>query len=217
MLGNVVEPTKFKLENATNAQIYQAAKVEYGQTAGYHTCDLVYAGDLIANVGETVTSVFDKIKNMLGQFEYFYNLDKQEYIDSSATYRKKSTSKPHSSQAQTEQSVEMPHNTFSLTKQSVTSHTKPAIQPIFISDLQKYNVVVSSYNILANAQNECQTISDDGFFTNIYLDSSKIYRVLMYMGTNNENEAKAMRNKVRERFPAAWIMCVENDRTFRFE
>ena len=64
MIGNVVEPTKFRLE--TNGLIYQAAKVEYGQTAGYHTCDLVYAGDLIANVGETVTSVLDKIKNMLG-------------------------------------------------------------------------------------------------------------------------------------------------------
>jgi hypothetical protein len=36
---------------------------------------LTYAGDLIANIGETVTSVLDKIKNMLGEFEYFYDLD----------------------------------------------------------------------------------------------------------------------------------------------
>jgi hypothetical protein len=36
--------------------------------------DLVYAGDLISNIGETLTSVLDKIKNMLGNFEYFYDL-----------------------------------------------------------------------------------------------------------------------------------------------
>ena len=34
-------------------------KVEYGQTAGYRYTDLVYAGDLIANVGESVVSVLD--------------------------------------------------------------------------------------------------------------------------------------------------------------
>jgi hypothetical protein len=51
------------------------AKIEYGDTAGYRTTDLVYAGDLISNIGETITSVLDKIKNMLVEFEYFYNID----------------------------------------------------------------------------------------------------------------------------------------------
>jgi hypothetical protein len=37
--------------------------------------DLTYAGDLIANAGDSVTSILDKIKSMLGDFEYFYNLD----------------------------------------------------------------------------------------------------------------------------------------------
>lgn len=54
---------------------YIFAKVAYGQTAGYRTTELTYAGDLIANVGEAVTSVLDKIKNMLVEFEYFYDLD----------------------------------------------------------------------------------------------------------------------------------------------
>jgi hypothetical protein len=51
--------------------------VEYGQTAGYRFTDLIYAGDLIANIGESLTSVLDKIKNMLVEFEYFYNLEGQ--------------------------------------------------------------------------------------------------------------------------------------------
>jgi hypothetical protein len=54
---------------------YYFTKIEYGQTAGYRLTDLTFAGDLIANVGESLTSVLDKIKNMLVEFEYFYNLD----------------------------------------------------------------------------------------------------------------------------------------------
>lgn len=56
---------------------YYFAKIEYGQTAGYRKTDLTYAGDLIANVGETITSVLDKIKNMLVEFEYFYDINGQ--------------------------------------------------------------------------------------------------------------------------------------------
>lgn len=54
---------------------YSVAKIAYGNIAGYRLTELIYAGDLIANVGETITSVLDKIKNMLGDFEYFYDLD----------------------------------------------------------------------------------------------------------------------------------------------
>jgi hypothetical protein len=54
---------------------YYVAKVSYGQTAGYRTTELTYPGDLIGAVGEAITSILDKIKNMLGEFEYFYDLD----------------------------------------------------------------------------------------------------------------------------------------------
>ena len=56
---------------------FNMAKIKYGQTAGYRFTDLVYAGDLIANVGDSLTSVLDKIKTMLVEFEYFYNLEGQ--------------------------------------------------------------------------------------------------------------------------------------------
>lgn len=55
--------------------VYSVIKADYGATIGYRVTDLTYAGDLIANVGEAVTSVLDKIKNMLVEFEYFYDLD----------------------------------------------------------------------------------------------------------------------------------------------
>lgn len=80
------EPTQISL--SSGGKKYTIAKFEYGSIPGYRLTDLVYAGDLISNVGETLTSMLDKIVNMLGEFEYFYNLDgkfvfqkKQTYVD----------------------------------------------------------------------------------------------------------------------------------------
>ena len=79
------EPTVFYSDD----KAYCVAKIEYGDTAGYRATDLIYPDDLIGNVGESLTSVLDKIKNMLGEFEYFYDLEgrfifqkKRHYLDS---------------------------------------------------------------------------------------------------------------------------------------
>lgn len=69
------QPVYFKDGNTYSPYIF--AKIEYGQTAGYRISDLIYAGDLVANAGESITSVLDKIKNMLVEFEYFYNTEGQ--------------------------------------------------------------------------------------------------------------------------------------------
>ena len=71
-------PTQFTFEPDSDdysAERFCAAKITYGDAIGYRTCPLVYAGDLIAKAGDTVTSVLDKIVKMLGEFEYFYDLD----------------------------------------------------------------------------------------------------------------------------------------------
>lgn len=65
---------------------YYIAKIDYGETAGYREIDLVYPSDLIANSGETITSVLDKIKNMLGDYEYFYDLDGRFIFQKKKTY-----------------------------------------------------------------------------------------------------------------------------------
>jgi hypothetical protein len=53
---------------------------------------LTYAGDLICNEGEALTAMLDKIKTMLGEFEYFYNEEgkfvfqkKKNYLQTSWT------------------------------------------------------------------------------------------------------------------------------------
>ena len=67
-------------------KICYVAKVEYGETAGYHRIPLVYNTDLILNAGETVTSLLDKLKNMLGDFEYFYDLQGRFVFQKKNTY-----------------------------------------------------------------------------------------------------------------------------------
>lgn len=67
--------TQFYLTVGDNQKLYSITKIEYGQTAGYRITDLVYAGELISSVGESLTSILDKIKKMLGAFEYFYNIE----------------------------------------------------------------------------------------------------------------------------------------------
>ena len=77
----------FKLSNSQEySEDYTISKIEYGDTPGYKITDLTYTGDLIANVGESITSVLDKIKNMLGEFEYFYDLDGRFIFQKKKTY-----------------------------------------------------------------------------------------------------------------------------------
>ena len=42
---------------------HYVAKLEYGDDAGYHQTPLIYNNDLVLNIGETVTSLLDKLKN----------------------------------------------------------------------------------------------------------------------------------------------------------
>ena len=62
----------FKIDNNTIGYIY---KINMGTALGFHKMDLVYAGELTTNVGDSLTSMLDKIRDMLGDFEYFYDID----------------------------------------------------------------------------------------------------------------------------------------------
>lgn len=48
---------------------------EYGETVGYRSTDLTYPGELTLNVGDPVTKALDDIVKMLGEFEYFYDVN----------------------------------------------------------------------------------------------------------------------------------------------
>lgn len=48
---------------------------EYGDDIGYIYTDFIYLGELIADAGNSVCDILDKIKNTLGNYEYFYDVD----------------------------------------------------------------------------------------------------------------------------------------------
>ena len=72
--------------SSSDPDAYNIIKIEFGETAGYRRTDLTYPGDLIANVGESLVSVLDKIKNMFGDFEYFYDIDGRFIFQKKKTY-----------------------------------------------------------------------------------------------------------------------------------
>ena len=52
-----------------------AVEFKYGMDIGYIYTDFTYPGELIGDAGTTVTNILDKIKNTLGNYEYFYDID----------------------------------------------------------------------------------------------------------------------------------------------
>lgn len=83
-MGNSIEPTYIRTANSDIR--YSVIKVQYGDVVGYKPTDLTYAGDLILDVGSSVTQMLDKIVSMLGEFEYFYNIDGQFVFQKKKTY-----------------------------------------------------------------------------------------------------------------------------------
>ena len=48
---------------------------EYNEDVGYVYTDFTYPGSLVTNIGDNVCTVLDKVKNALGNYEYFYDID----------------------------------------------------------------------------------------------------------------------------------------------
>lgn len=67
------DATQVILNPDNNTGIGYVVKVQSGETAGYHQITLTYANDLILNAGEPITTMLNKITEMLGNFEYFYD------------------------------------------------------------------------------------------------------------------------------------------------
>ena len=76
--------------NTTTSRVYQGdgltitsqgaeytilKRADYGETIGFKAIDLIYNSELVCKVGESITSMLDKIVKMLGDFEYFYDID----------------------------------------------------------------------------------------------------------------------------------------------
>lgn len=48
---------------------------EAGDDIGFIFTDFTYPGELISNIGESIASILEKIKNTLGNYEFFYDIE----------------------------------------------------------------------------------------------------------------------------------------------
>lgn len=80
-----INPTEVQLSLTSNKK-YTIAKLFKGEAAGYRLTDITYAGDLVGAAGETLTSILDKIKKQLGDFEYFYDVEGRFVFQRKKTY-----------------------------------------------------------------------------------------------------------------------------------
>ena len=82
------ELNKYTIEQPSD---YEGWRVfDYNENIGYKLIPFVFPGELVAGIGDTVTSVLDKIIQVLGNYEYFYDIngnfifqEKRNYLNNS--------------------------------------------------------------------------------------------------------------------------------------
>lgn len=85
--NNIKDFTHIWVQAGNVKYIYTVAAVEYGTTCGYRLTDLIYPDDLIVSAGASITNgVLDKLVQMLGEYEYFYDLDGRFHFQRKRTY-----------------------------------------------------------------------------------------------------------------------------------
>ena len=78
---NLVDKSQYTVVTVGDSgKTYYVCKINPGQTAGYDVTELTYPRNgeesgLITSVGDSVTSVLDKIVDFLGNYEYFFDVD----------------------------------------------------------------------------------------------------------------------------------------------
>lgn len=65
------EPTDL-LENAKEKTVI---KYNYGDSIGFTYADFIYPGELSSAAGDSICTILDKIRDTLGNYEYFYDLN----------------------------------------------------------------------------------------------------------------------------------------------
>ena len=71
----VLDWDKYKEVNQKPTDFEPTKTFTKGQDVGYIYTDFIYPGELIADAGSSVTDMLDQIIQVLGNYEYFYDLD----------------------------------------------------------------------------------------------------------------------------------------------
>ena len=66
--------TTINAKSGMDEQLWASKKITFNYDAGYIYTDFVYPGELVGSAGDTVCTVLDKIKETLGNYEYYYDI-----------------------------------------------------------------------------------------------------------------------------------------------
>lgn len=73
--GSQTNPSYSLTMDESVAKQYPYKQFNYGEDIGFIYTSFTFPKELIGNAGDTVVTILDQIKNVLGNFEYFYDLD----------------------------------------------------------------------------------------------------------------------------------------------
>ena len=73
--GDITTNSYFSYQAPSDKELAERIKKEPGQQIGFIITDFIYPGQLVADAGAAVTSILDNIIGILGNYEYFYDVD----------------------------------------------------------------------------------------------------------------------------------------------
>ena len=145
----------------------------FNESIGYVYTDFVYPGSLQSGIGENVCSVLDKIKNTLGNYEYFYDLDGNFVFQEIKNYLNKSYSPVDIYRLDNNRRVEIASNNLTILdnlsyKADFHSNSKTAY------DFTEDTGLISSYTntpVYSNIKNDFHIWgkNEDGFAIHYHL------------------------------------------------
>lgn len=93
---------------------------------------------------------------------------------------------------------------------------QPSLSLIPKEHLAEYNVIVSSFQIFANAKNHCEQMKNIGYNAYVYQDSNGIYRVIAGSFSDKSDALNCWALLRSKGYPDTWIMRIENGQESRY-
>ena len=140
--------------NAADVNVEPAAwkTFSYNDDVGYVYTDFVYPGSLVSSIGDNVCSVLDKIVSVLGNYEYFFDIDGNFVFQEVKNYLNNSYDPTDKYRLDNNRKVEIASNNLSILdntnyKLDVKSNTKT------VYDFVEGNALISSYSASPSYEN----------------------------------------------------------------
>ena len=130
------------------------APFEKGYDIGYIYTDFTYPGDLIGQAGETITNILDKIIQVLGNYEYFYDINGNFVFQQIKNYL---------------------NNT--QTKYILDNFNNRILVPDYIADLYHYGSPVASDYLLDRTFGKSVFQFNDSYLINNYVNNPQYSQI----------------------------------------